>query len=97
MHVIDPSGGRTRAPSVGEIELVHGSWLTGTETSGGGYGDPLDRDPAHVLEDVLEHYVSPGHACDVYGVVFTGNIDDGSLALDPAATEARRAELASAR
>ena len=27
---------------------------------GGGYGDPSDRDPAAVAEDIREGYVSPG-------------------------------------
>jgi N-methylhydantoinase B len=36
---------------------------------GGGYGDPLERDPALVLEDVLEEKVTRAHAADAYGVV----------------------------
>ena len=35
-------------------------------------------------------------ARDIYGVVFTGRIEDDSLAVDAAATKARRAELATA-
>lgn len=58
---------------------------------GGGYGDPLERDPASVARDVREQLVSPEAARDVYGVVLT----DG--AVDGAATEARREELRSAR
>ncbi len=36
---------------------------------GGGYGDPLERDPAVVLNDVIHGYVSPQAARDTYGVV----------------------------
>jgi N-methylhydantoinase B len=36
---------------------------------GGGYGDPLDRDPAAVLNDVLLGLVTVGAAYDIYGVV----------------------------
>ncbi len=36
---------------------------------GGGYGDPLARDPAAVLEDVCEEKVSIDHAAAAYGVV----------------------------
>jgi N-methylhydantoinase B len=97
MHVVDENGNKTRAPSVGEIELKKGAWLSGLETSGGGYGDPLLREPARVLDDVLERYVSPSYAADVYGVVLTGQADDESLVLDLAATNARRAELKAAR
>ena len=37
--------------------------------SGGGYGDPLDRDPARVLEDVRGGVVSVASAGSMYGVV----------------------------
>ena len=36
---------------------------------GGGYGEPLERDPERVLEDVIEEKVSDQRARDVYGVV----------------------------
>ena len=36
---------------------------------GGGYGDPRERDPEHVLEDVVDGYVSIESARDDYGVV----------------------------
>jgi N-methylhydantoinase B len=68
--------------------------LRGRDSSGGGYGDPRTRDPARVLTDVLEGYESIGKAHDIYGVVFTGSIDDDSLAVDDTATTTRRAELA---
>jgi N-methylhydantoinase B len=37
--------------------------------AGGGYGDPLDRDPELVLGDVLDGYVSIDGAREDYGVV----------------------------
>lgn len=52
---------------------------------GGGYGDPLERDPADVLEDVRDGKVSVARAEGAYGVV----IADG--AVDAAATERCRA------
>jgi N-methylhydantoinase B len=58
---------------------------------GGGWGDPLDRDPAKVLEDVLDEYVSLASARDDYGVVLTGSLDALDLAVDHAATAALRA------
>jgi N-methylhydantoinase B len=36
---------------------------------GGGFGDPLKRDPALVRADVIEELISPGSARDHYGVV----------------------------
>ena len=43
---------------------------------GGGYGDPLTRDPERVLDDVEEGYVSQDAATSLYGVVIAnGRID----------------------
>ena len=44
--------------------------------SGGGYGDPLDRDPARVLEDVRSGVVSVEGAKNMYGVVVDEARDD---------------------
>lgn len=38
---------------------------------GGGFGDPLDRTPEEVLEDVIDDYVSIERAAIDYGVVIT--------------------------
>ena len=54
--------------------------------AGGGYGDPLERDPAQVLDDVLDGLISAETAERDYAVV----IAPGSR-LDAAATEAARA------
>ena len=47
-----------------------------------------------LLADVVERYVSPETARDVYGVVVTGSIDDDSLAVDNSATAALRERMA---
>ena len=62
---------------------------------GAGFESPWLRDPQAVLDDVLDEYVSPAAARERYGVVLTGSADAGDLAVDEAATAARRAELAS--
>jgi len=76
-------------PPIGGSELRPGEWIVGVECGGGGYGDPLARDPASVLEDVRERWVSPEAARAVYGVVLT----DGGDGVDRASTEAQRARL----
>ena len=45
--------------------------------SGGGYGDPLERDPEAVRQDVIDGIVSPETAERDYGVVVSaaGTID----------------------
>jgi N-methylhydantoinase B len=64
---------------------------------GGGYGDPFERDPARVLEDVINGYVSIEGAARDYGVVVTSSKrpdEQVSLprhfAIDAAATDALR-------
>jgi N-methylhydantoinase B len=56
---------------------------------GGGYGDPLERDPALVLEDVLEEKVTRAHAADAYGVVIA---DGPEPSVDTSATVELRAQ-----
>jgi N-methylhydantoinase B len=54
---------------------------------GGGHGDPLERDPARVLADVVEEKVSLEAAAREYGVV----IDVPAMRVDERATAALRA------
>src|SRR5262249_60251901 len=58
---------------------------------GGGYGDPLARDPARVLADVREGDVSAEAAAERYGVVIRETT--GGPTIDQAATAERRAPL----
>ena len=58
---------------------------------GGGWGNPLDRDPQAVLDDVLDEYVSVAGAERDYAVVFTGTLEDLTLAVDSTRTDALRA------
>jgi N-methylhydantoinase B len=85
-------------PGPGE-EVVHGKQsrefryadvISFQQSGAGGYGDPLERDPRLVLEDVLDDYVSPEAARAQYGVVIVGS--GGDLAVDEAATTALRAQ-----
>ena len=82
----------------GRIEALPSKILTYLEpgdaleiytTGGGGYGDPLGRDPAAVLEDVLDGRVSPEAARQTYGIV----LDPAGRAVDAAATEALRRSM----
>ncbi|REE99634.1 hydantoinase B/oxoprolinase family protein [Thermomonospora umbrina] len=60
-------------------------------TGGGGWGDPLRRDPLAVARDVRDGKVSPEGARDDYGVVLTGG------EVDEAATDDLRRRLSEAR
>ncbi len=59
---------------------------------GPGFGDPLDRDPAAVAEDVNGGYLLERFAERVYGVVLKKGAD-GLMVADEAATEKRRAAI----
>jgi N-methylhydantoinase B/oxoprolinase/acetone carboxylase alpha subunit len=60
---------------------------------GGGWGDPLDRDPEMVLTDVRNELVSAQAAARDYGVV----VDSNAWCVDARATGALRAKLRQAR
>lgn len=62
--------------------LGAGERITLTGTCGGGYGNPLQRDPAQVREDILDGYVSVKSAKADYGVVLNrrGEVDTAATA-----------------
>ena len=71
----------------GMLELEDGDVQYVRFMGGGGYGDPLDRDPELVLRDVLANLVTDGPAREIYGVVIAGE------AVDVEGTLVRRREL----
>ncbi|MCC7121261.1 MAG: hydantoinase B/oxoprolinase family protein [Gammaproteobacteria bacterium] len=87
---IKRDGSEEKLPGVVECRLEPGEWIRGVDAGGGGYGNPLERDPRRVLRDVIEHWETAERARDVYGVVLTGSVGDDTLAIDEAATAARR-------
>lgn len=94
--MIEDNAQPSRLPNVVQLRLNPGQRVRGRDSSGGGYGDPLEREPERVLIDVLEGWETRQKASDIYGVVFSGEIDDETLAIDGAATQARRDELRNA-
>jgi N-methylhydantoinase B len=95
--VIDPGGPNERAvEALADAEFVRaGELIRIRTTGGGGWGDPLERDPAAVLRDVRWGKVSAPAARTDYGVVLTGAGEQ--LAVDAGATDAVRAEQRAAR
>lgn len=63
---------------------------------GPGFGDPLDREPQAVADDINGGYVLERLAGDVYGVVVRKGTD-GLVVVDEAATKAARADIRKAR
>jgi len=71
-----------------------GEFIEFREPNAAGYGDPLDRPPDAVREDVLDDFTTIELARDAYGVVFA---DERTIEIDEAATEALRTELRESR
>jgi N-methylhydantoinase B len=88
---IAKDGTEKELPNVVVETLAEGEFVRGNHSSGGGYGNPMERDPRRVLHDVLEDYETLQRARAVYGVVFQGNVEDESLAVDVDATAKLRA------
>jgi N-methylhydantoinase B/oxoprolinase/acetone carboxylase alpha subunit len=89
-------GGTVRSTTYGSAihPVMDGqSILVSLSTGGTGYGDPLDREPAAVVIDVVKELVSHEVARDVYGVV----IDPLTNRLDEAGTAEAREALLDAR
>lgn len=91
---IDPEGPEERVlPGLADGVPVRAGQIIRVETTGGGgWGDPLERDPAAVAWDVLHDKVSSAAAEHDYGVVL-----DERGAVDEVATKELRDRLAAAR
>ena len=73
----------------GLTRLQPGDVVTMEAAGGGGYGDPREREPERVVEDVRNGYVTLEHAREAYGVV----IDPAAMELDEEATRKLRGEV----
>jgi N-methylhydantoinase B len=92
LYRVEPDGTRTFFSAISYFRVSEGERWVSASSGGGGYGDPLARDPERVLADVRDGYVSAEAAAELYGIALAPD----RRALDRTATERRRAELGGA-
>jgi N-methylhydantoinase B len=90
-NLLNPGDGQRILPvmPMDPITLGRGDVFSHVSAGGAGRGDPLERDPALVLEDVIEERITPDYARAVYGVV----VGTAAMTIDTAATARARAAL----
>jgi len=73
-----PDGSETVLPAMFSTTIEAGDVYVHRMAGGGGFGDPLERDPEAVATDVRDGKVSTGAALALYGSVVgkDGRLDD---------------------
>ncbi|MFQ5829130.1 MAG: hydantoinase B/oxoprolinase family protein [Candidatus Methylomirabilia bacterium] len=89
LNVLNPDGEQQVLPSKFLFTIKHGDLFRLVLAGGGGYGNPLERDPMLVLGDLIEEKLTRAHAREEYGVVVRGSHPE----VDWEETKRLRAEL----
>jgi N-methylhydantoinase B len=76
---------------VSGFPVIRGDIVVMETSGGGGFGDALERNPAQVMADIAEGFITRAAAASTYGVVMTGE------RVDEPATITKRAALRAAR
>lgn len=92
VNILNPDRDAEAVPGKLTRTILAGDSLCHHQAGGGGYGDPLQRDPDLVARDALDEKISSDYARERHGVVLTE-----ACAPDAAATAALRAELRAQR
>ena len=90
------SPGEYKIERTAQAQLPQDAVIAYQHGGGAGFGPALKRDPEAVKEDVLDEYVSLEAARSKYGVVLTGSLEDYTLAVDHAASDALRLAMGAA-
>ena len=92
--LVKADGTREPLPSkIDNVKVYPGDRIVFKTAGGGGWGDPLEREPGRVRNDVARKLVSLEAARDAYGVVLSGD----PLVLDARATEGLREQMKRSR
>ena len=89
-------GSLTQLPACYGAQLEPGEFIVSYSSGGGGYGDPLQRDPERVLHDLEEGWITAERAQSIYGVATADSDEPGVPALDEPATQALRGQFQAA-
>ncbi|MEC8773830.1 MAG: hydantoinase B/oxoprolinase family protein [Pseudomonadota bacterium] len=92
-NYLNPHGNNQKLTSKPTMMIQKGDVFRHELAGGGGWGDPLDRDPDHVLRDVRDELVSITSAESDYGVI----INACSMTVDEKATSSLREEMRAKR
>lgn len=92
-NIMNPDTEARALPSKLTMTMRKGDVFRHVLAGAGGWGDPLDRDPAAVLRDVRNELLSPQRAEADYGVI----VDTSRWRVDEEATTRRRAVIRKAR
>ncbi len=88
LNILNPGPNQQILPTLAQSRIGHEEVIRHEMAGGGGRGDPLQREPQAVLDDVLNRRMSVDAARESYGVVLS---DDGAT-IDESATAALRAQ-----
>lgn len=89
MEIISPDGKRRPLRTFVTVPIFPGEACESRNSGGGGWGNPLNRNPQRVVDDVRAGFISTQRARDVYGV----EVDAVSWTFDAGATAKLRARL----
>jgi len=92
-NTLNPDAENRELPGKFTMTIRRGDVFRHVLAGAGGWGDPLERDPAAVLKDVRNELLSLAKAETDYGVI----IDVRTWAVNAAATQQRRAEIRARR
>jgi N-methylhydantoinase B len=90
-NFLNPDSDPALLPSKLTMNIKKGDLFRHEVAGAGGWGDPLDRDPALVLRDVRNDFVSEHAAREDYGVLLA------DAAVDEIETAALRRQMRNAR
>ena len=94
-NILNPGDTETILTTMGTAPMRNGALIRHELASGGGWGNPLERDPDMVLSDLLDEKISIDHAREIYGVIFINTGTMPPISVDLKETEQLRKAMMS--